>query len=169
MGLKVGEVRLERWNPQWREDFEREKQNLLKIFGLLALDIQHIGSTSVNQLDAKPIIDIAVGLDDLSDFEEVRRYFENSPVYSIKEDNVLDEILIRKGPENNRTHFIHVMESKSQRMKDSLKFRDALRANPQIRDEYCKLKHLLANKYPNDRESYTADKSAFIKQVLRDN
>lgn len=54
-------------------------------------------------------------------------------------------------------------------MKDSLKFRDILRSDLQIRDEYCKLKRLLANKYPNDRESYTADKSAFIKQVLRDN
>lgn len=142
MGLKVGEVKLEKWNFQWREDFEIEKQNLLHIFGSLALDIQHIGSTSVNQLDAKPIIDIAVGLDSLHDFEKVRQTFENSLIYSIKEDNVLDEILIRKGSESNRTHFIHVMESKGQRMKDSLKFRDVLRFNPQIRNKYCKLKYL---------------------------
>lgn len=169
MGLKVGEVRLEKWNPRWREEFEMEKQNLLRIFGSLALDIQHIGSTSVDRLDAKPIIDIAIGLDSLSDFEKVRQAFEKSLAYSVKEDNVSDEILIRKGPENNRTHFIHVMGFKGQRMKDSLKFRDILRSDLQIRDEYCKLKRLLANKYPNDRESYTADKSAFIKQVLRDN
>lgn len=169
MGLKVGEVRLEKWNPRWREDFEIEKQNLLKIFGLLALDIQHIGSTSVDQLDAKPIIDIAVGLENLSEFEKVRKIFDQLPQYSIKIDNDSGEILIRKGPENNRTHFIHVMESKGQRMKDSLKFRDTLRSSPQIRDEYCKLKYLLAGQYPNDRESYTANKSTFIKQVLRDN
>lgn len=169
MGLKVGEVKLEKWSSQWREDFEIEKQNLLRIFGSLALDIQHIGSTSINQLDAKPIIDIAVGLDSLADFEEVRQAFENSLVYSIKEDNVLGEILIRKGPESDRTHFIHVMKYKGQRMEDSLKFRDILRSNPQIRNEYCRLKHQLANKYPNDRKSYTADKSAFIKQVLGDN
>lgn len=89
-----------------------EKQNLLHIFGSLALDIQHIGSTSVDRLDAKPIIDIAIGIDSLSDFEKVRQAFEKSLVYSVKEDNVSDEILIRKGPENNRAHFFHVMESK---------------------------------------------------------
>lgn len=169
MGLKVGEVRLEKWNPRWREDFEMEKQNLLHIFGSLALDIQHIGSTSINQLDAKPIIDIAVGLENLSEFEKVRKAFDQLSQYSIKPDNDSGEVLIRKGPENNRTHFIHVMKYKDQRMNDSLKFRNILRLNPQIRNEYCRLKHQLANKYPNDRKSYTADKSTFIKQVLRDN
>lgn len=169
MGLKVGEVRLEKWNPRWREDFEMEKQNLLHIFGPLALDIQHIGSTSVNQLDAKPIIDIAVGLENLSEFEKVRKAFDQLSQYSIKADNDSGEILIRKGPESNRTHFIHVMKYKDQRMNDSLKFRNILRLSPQIRNEYYRLKHQLANKYPNDRKSYTADKSAFIKQILKNN
>ncbi len=169
MGLKVGEVKLEKWNPKWRDDFEKEKQNLLNIFGTLALDIQHIGSTSVEGLDAKPIIDIAVGLGNLTDFEEVRQTFENLPAYSIKEDNAPEEILVRKGPENDRTHFIHVMQNDSQRMADSLKFRNILRHNPQVRNEYCKLKHLLAKKYPHDRKSHTAHKSAFIKHTLKDN
>ncbi len=169
MGLRVGEVRLEKWSPQWQEDFKAEEQNLLNIFGSLATNIQHIGSTSVKDLDAKPIIDIAVGLESLSEFEKVRQFFEQLSQYSIKVDNDLGEILIRKGSESERTHFIHVMESKGQRMEDSLKFRDVLRSNSQIRNEYCKLKYLLASKYPNDRESYTAGKSAFIKQALRNN
>ncbi len=169
MGLKVGEVKLEKWTPKWRRDFEMEKQNLLDFFGPLALDIQHIGSTSVEYLDAKPIIDIAVELENLADFEKVREIFAQLPQYSVKLDSEPGEILIRKGPESNRTHFIHVMESESQRMKDSLKFRDILRCNPRIRNEYYELKYSLANKYPNDRKSYTAHKSAFIKQVLEDN
>lgn len=166
MGLKIGEVKLEKWNPQWRDDFEIEKQNLLNIFGLFAIDIQHIGSTSVYQLDAKPIIDITVSLKDLADFEKVRHAFEENPNYSIKCDNEPGEILIRKGPENNRTHFIHVMEQGSQRLNDSIKFRDALRHSGQLRDEYCELKHRLASKYPNDRKSYTASKAKFIQRVL---
>lgn len=169
MGLKVGEVKLEKWNPKWRDDFEKEKQNLLNIFGTLALDIQHIGSTSVEGLDAKPIIDIAVGLGNLTDFEEVRQTFENLPAYSIKEDNVPDEILVRKGPENDRTHFIHVMEYQGQRMNDSLQFRNILRQNSQLKDEYCKLKHQLAIKYPNDRKIYTSSKASFIKETLKGN
>lgn len=166
MGLKVGEVKLEKWNPEWRHDFEIKKQNLLSIFGSLALDIQHIGSTSVDQLDAKPIIDIAVGLKNLSDFEKVRQAFLRSPEYSVKTDNEPGEILVRKGPEDNRTHFIHVMQYNSQRMNDSLKFRNILRHDPQIRDEYCKLKHQLADKYPSDRKAYTANKAGFIEQIL---
>lgn len=167
MGLKVGEVRVEKWNPCWQEDFKVEKQNLLDVFGPLAIDIQHIGSTSVQDLDAKPIIDIAVGLEDLSDFEKVRQIFYQLPQYSIKVDNDPGEILIRKGPENNRTHFVHVMKYGDQRMNDSLKFRDILQHNSQLRDKYCKLKHQLADKYPNDRKTYTAHKAGFIEQVLK--
>ncbi len=166
MGLKVGEVKLEKWNPRWQDDFAEEKQNLFNIFGSLALDIQHIGSTSVCQLDAKPIIDIAVGIRSLSDFEKVRQVFNQLPQYSIKTDNEPGEILIRKGSEDNRTHFIHVMEQDSQRMKDSLEFRNILRRNPQLREEYCKLKHQLADKYPNNRKAYTANKAGFIQRAL---
>lgn len=167
MGLKVGEVKLEKWNPRWQEDFEAEKQVLLNIFGPLALDIQHIGSTSVEQLDAKPIIDIAVGLEDLTDFGKVRQSFNESNDYSVKENNDPGEILIRKGSEANRTHFIHVMEYKGQRMNDSIKFRDTLREDPQLKKKYSKLKHDLAKKYPHDRKSYTAHKAEFIQKALR--
>ncbi len=166
MGLKVGEVKLEKWNPKWQYDFEVEKQNLRNIFGSFALDIQHIGSTSVDQLDAKPIIDIAVGLENLTDFEKVRRFFDESSDYSVKEDNDPGEILIRKGPEVNRTHFIHVMEHQGQRMNNDIKFRDTLRDDPQLRAKYSQLKHHLAKKYPHDRKSYTAHKAEFIQKVL---
>lgn len=166
MGLKVGEVKLEKWTPRWRCDFEMEKQNLLDIFGSLALDIQHIGSTSVEHLDAKPIIDIAVGLENLADFEKVRETFARLSQYSVKVDNEPGEILIRKGPECNRTHFIHVMQNDSQRMKESLKFRDILRNNHNILQEYVTLKHELARKFLHDRKAYTANKAAFIKKVL---
>ena len=77
-----------------------------------------------------------------------------------------DEILLRKGAEEDRTHFIHIMEQDSQRMKDSLRFRDILRRNPQLKEEYSKLKHQLANQYPNDRKSYTSHKAGFIKRVF---
>ncbi len=169
MGLKVGEVKLEKWNPHWRNDFETEKRILLKIFGSIALDIQHIGSTSVEYLDAKPIIDIAVGIDKLETFDTIRQIIDKLSNYSIKQNNAPDEILIRKGPETNRTHFIHVMAQDSQRMKNSLKFRDILRSNPQLREQYSELKYDLASKFPHNRKAYTASKSKFITKVLINN
>ena len=168
MGLKVGEVKLEKWSPKWREDFEIEKRNLEGIFGDLALSIQHVGSTSVEGLSAKPIIDIAVGLESLSDFELMRDRFRQLPNYSIKEENTPGEILVRKGPEENRMAFIHVMEQSGDRMKQTIQFRDILNDNLKVRREYEKLKIDLAKKFPHDRKSYTAAKNDFIQDTLRE-
>ena len=168
MGLKVGEVKLEKWTSKWREGFEDEKRNLQSIFGELALDIQHIGSTSVEGLDAKPIVDIAIGLNDLSDFEKVRQKFESLVDYSVKvEDNNPGEILVRKGTEENRTHFIHIMKQNSKEMCEVIKFRDILRTDPGVREQYSQLKRELAKKFPYDRKKYTASKSDFIKVHVR--
>lgn len=166
MGLKVGEVKLESWTPRWRESFETEKQNLKCIFNELAIDIQHIGSTAVDGLDAKPIIDIAIGVQSLRDFEKVRHFFESSSEYSIKLDNAPDEILVRKGSEENRTHFIHIMEVGGRRMIGSLKFRNILRNDTQMRNDYCKLKHKLAKRFPHNRGMYTTSKASFIAKAL---
>lgn len=166
MGLKVGEVKLEKWSPKWRRDFELEKQNLDDIFGNLALSIQHVGSTSIEGLSAKPIIDIAVGIEKPSDFEKVREKFVQLSDYSIKEENDPGEILVRKGPEENRVAFIHVMEQNGERMRRTIQFRDILNDNQDVRCAYEKLKIDLAKKFPHDRKSYTAGKNDFIQDVL---
>lgn len=166
MGLKVGEVKLEPWTPEWGISFESEKARLLHFFSDLNPDIQHVGSTSIKGLDAKPIIDILVGLPSLSDFENVRATFESLPDYSIKSDSDPDEILIRKGSEENRTHFIHVVSQASPRYDNMLKFRDILRSNPAVRQDYSELKHQLAEQYPHDREHYTSSKSSFITRII---
>ena len=81
MGLKMGTVRLEKYNSDWKEEFENEKNNLKEIFQKIAIDIQHIGSTSIENISAKPIIDIAVGVKKLSDFEKVKNCFINNKEY----------------------------------------------------------------------------------------
>lgn len=166
MGLKVGEVRLEKWSPKWRDNFEIEKRNLERIFGELAISIQHVGSTSVEELSAKPIIDIAVGVKELSDFEKVRGEFERLTDYSVKLDNAPGEILVRRGPEEDRVAFIHVMEQTGERMRQTIQFRDILNDDLKVRSEYEKLKIDLAKKFPHDRKSYTAAKNNFIQGVL---
>jgi len=166
MGLKVGTVKIETYNPKWKDMFNEEKENLKNIFNNLAINIEHIGSTSVEGLSSKPIIDIAVTLNKLDDFDKVKEYFEKEP-YSVKEDCVSDEILIRKGSEDNRTHFIHVMEKTSPRYKNTILFRDYLRNNKEVLEEYEELKKELAEKYADDRKMYTASKNDFIQKVLK--
>lgn len=166
MGLKVGEVKLESYNPEWKKRFENEKENLKKKMGSIALTIEHIGSTSIEGLTAKPIIDIAVGVNNLEDFEKVRADFLKDENYSVKEDSQDDEILIRKGPESNRTHFIHVMEIDGNRYIESILFRDYLISNPIVSKDYEILKKELARLYPNERVKYTSSKNEFIAKIL---
>lgn len=166
MGLKVGTVRLEDYNPEWKNSFELEKNVLSNIFKDIALSIEHVGSTSIEGLSAKPIIDMLVIIKTFSDFENVRYYFEKEP-YSIKLDSPEDEILIRKGDETNRTHFIHVVELGSDRQINTLLFRDYLRENKDAVLEYENLKKELAIKYADDRKMYTASKNDFIQGILK--
>ena len=166
MGLKIGTVRLEKYNNNWKEEFEKEKKNLKEIFQNIAIDIQHIGSTSIENISAKPIIDIAVGVEKLSDFEKVKNCFINNKEYSLREENTSGEILVRRGTEEFITHLIHVMEYDSERYQNTIVFRDYMRKNLKDKIEYEKLKEELAEKYKDNRKMYTASKNEFIQKIL---
>jgi len=166
MGLKVGTVKLEKYNSKWKDMFDEEKENLKGLFGDLAISIEHIGSTSIEGLSSKPIIDIAVSVNKLSDFEKVKSYFEKEP-YSVKEDSVSDEQLVRRGPKDNITHLIHIMEEESTRYKNTIIFRDYIRNHKEVLQEYEQLKKDLAEKYADNRPLYTASKNDFIQKVLK--
>ena len=167
MGLKVGEVRLEKHNNHWGIMFAKEVEELWDYFGDVALRISHIGSTAIDGLEAKPIIDIAVAVRDLSDFDQVAHRFSKDPDYSIKKDSDPGEILIRKGPEGNRSFYIHVMDIDSKRYKDTIVFRDTLLRDEAICNDYRALKHHLAEKYPHNRKKYTSGKADFIETTLK--
>lgn len=166
MGLDKNKVRLEPHNPEWAKMYETEARELKRIFDSLAIDINHVGSTSIPNICAKPIIDIQVSLKRLEDFEQVRHIFEQSP-YSVKPDPVPDEQLVRKGEETNRLFLIHIVEKGSDRYIDTLLFRDYLLSHPKVAKKYEALKIELATKYANDRPSYTTAKSDFIQDVIK--
>ena len=166
MGLKVGTVYLEKYNENWKKMFEEEKRNLEKIFKSIAIKIEHVGSTSVEGLTAKPIIDIMVVINKFEEFEKIKHVFLEEP-YSLKLDSDNDEILIRKGSENNRTHFIHVVEKDSERQINTVLFRDYLRKYDDVRKEYEDLKIMLAKKYEKNRKMYTASKNEFIQNIIK--
>lgn len=167
MGLKVGTVKLEEYDEKWKEMFNEEKENLIKIFGDIAIAIEHIGSTSVPGLSAKPIIDITVIIKDFKDFNSIEASFNKEP-YSIKEDSPKDEILVRRRIGlDTTTHLIHIMEEKTKRCTDTILFRDYLLKHPEIVKKYEELKKELAEKYADNRKMYTASKNDFIQEVLK--
>lgn len=166
MALEMGKVHLENYNSNWKIMFEEEKENLKEKFGEYAISIEHIGSTAIEGLSAKPIIDISVGVNKLEDFKLVKDKILQDYKYSVKEDSVEGEILVRKGPEPTITHFIHVMEIESDRYKNTIIFRDYLRDNPVEVKRYERLKKELAKKYFDNRIMYTSSKKDFIEGIL---
>lgn len=174
IGLKKGFVKVEKYNSQWQEEFDKEKESLKKLFGNVAKSIEHVGSTSIVGLSAKPIIDIAVGVDRLEDMNKVKEKILKHSHYTIKEDNADGEILMRRGipikagedKPDYVTHFIHVMEISGRKYRETIAYRNYLRVNNEVLKEYDKLKQELAVKYQNDRKSYTQAKDEFIKSIL---
>jgi len=174
IGLRKGFVEIENYNPQWQEEFAKEKDSLKEIFGDVAKSIEHVGSTSVAGLSAKPIIDIAIGVGVLEDINKVKARILTFSQYTIKEDNADGEILMRRGTPvkageikpNYITHFIHIMEINGRKYKETIVFRDFLRTNNEVLREYDVLKQKLAKEYKNNRKAYSNAKGEFIQSVL---
>lgn len=165
MGLRNGTVTLEQNYLKWLRMFNSEKQILKDIFGELALRIEHIGSTSVEGLKAKPIVDIAVAINNFNDIEKIKTRLEST--YILKENSHSDEILLIKEDSEITYFLIHVMRIDSKRYKDTIAFRDYIRNNYETMKQYENLKIELAIKYADDRKMYTKSKNDFIQEILK--
>ena len=165
IGLKRGVVHLEPHDPAW-DVSAREVIGVLKsILGVEARDIQHVGSTAIPSIAAKPIVDIAVGMEAP---EAMRGYdaslAERGILYRKQEFG--DELLYVVGDEARRTHFIHVVRWNGERWRNYIGFRDYLNANPVAAAEYSDLKRSLAERFPEDREAYVQGKAEWIRRLL---
>ncbi|OGZ42253.1 MAG: hypothetical protein A3C80_01420 [Candidatus Ryanbacteria bacterium RIFCSPHIGHO2_02_FULL_45_43] len=167
IGLKRGTVKLVKHNPTWKQSFEREAKKIRKVFSKDALDIQHVGSTAVPGILAKPIIDIALIVPSL---QKTKRYVKKLQAlgYELKKNDVKKErLFFTKGPEEKRTHYLHVGENDSGYTEDMILFRDYLRKHKSTAKHYSELKSKLAGKYQNTREIYTTKKEKLVKKIVR--
>jgi len=153
-------------DPSWPAQFELERAALEDAIGEWARGgIHHIGSTSVPHLEAKPIIDILVGVSDLA---TARACFGPLAELDYLYAPYLPEEMhwFCKPDPARRTHHLHLVPVGSQRYRDELDFRDRLREDPRIAGHYASLKRELAERYRDDRDAYTQAKSAFVLAVL---
>lgn len=159
-------VQIQPYNPEWPEKFEPERAALEKILGVgITGGVHHVGSTSVPDLDAKPVIDILVGIRDL---ETARSYIESLAALDyLYAPYRSDEMAwFCKPHPARRTHHLHLVPTGSPRFRSELAFRDYLRAHPDVAAEYLTLKRKLATEFEHDREGYTQAKADFILRVL---
>lgn len=173
IGLKRGTVKLCEHEAEWEENAALTIEKLKRIFGAAAVDIAHVGSTSITKIKAKPIIDIAVAVNSFEDVAPLvpalqangflRRHWETA-----------DQLLFACGdysrPDGIQTHFIHVVKAGSREWRDYINFRNYLNAKPDVAGKYEALKVELADKYKNDpgRERYLEGKHGYITRTLRD-
>ena len=163
-GLKSGQVALVPYDPAWVGKYARERRVLRDVLGSHVEDIQHIGSTAIPGMAAKPIIDIAVAVADIDTVESLVSLLEAVGYeYRGLLNGIEGHFFFRKG--DPREFFLHVFAHQSDFWSQRLTFRDYLISHPDLASRYQALKRRLATEYPNDRSSYTAAKKAFIEEV----
>jgi GrpB-like predicted nucleotidyltransferase (UPF0157 family) len=157
-------VRLAPYSSEWPKLFDKEKKLLRSLIGKYVIDIQHIGSTAIPGMMAKPIIDIGIAI---AQFEEGERCIKpiESLGYQYKGENGIPKRhYFAKGVP--RTHHIHMLEIDSDEWKKHIAFRDFLRGNEEMAGKYAQLKRRLAEEFKTDRLAYTEGKSEFVNTVL---
>jgi len=160
------------YDPRWPRFFDEEKTNILRVIGPMVLRIEHIGSTAVPGLAAKPIIDIMAGVKHLSDatwcIQPLKTLgYEYVPEY---EKHIPDRRYFRKGNrpglEQGSTHHLHMVEAKGEFWERHLLFRDYLREHSEEAGRYADLKKTLASRFSSDRESYTSAKTGYSQEIV---
>jgi len=159
-------IQIVAYDPAWPERFEEERVNLQAAIGDWVLGgIHHVGSTAVTGLEAKPIIDILVGVESLAASRPcLARLVPLDYHYAPYRTNEMHWLC--KPDPSRRTHHLHLVPVGSRRFCDELAFRDYLRAHAETAREYGQLKRALAARLGRDREAYTESKADFIRAVL---
>ncbi|MFK0330379.1 GrpB family protein [Rhizobium sp. NPDC090275] len=169
LGLKNLTVSLSDANALWHEAYEEEAEAIRQALGDTVIDIQHVGSTSIPSIKAKPIIDIMVGIRYFADGPACVGAMESIGYDYAGTDLVPDDHIFGRGIKGEtRTHLVHVVEYRGENWNRMLAFRDALRANPDLARAYEQLKIDLAGTHASSRAEYTRAKHDFVEQVVKD-
>ncbi|MFJ7755389.1 GrpB family protein [Peribacillus muralis] len=161
------QIIIEQYNPNWISEFDQEKTRIMTVLHGHRLYIEHIGSTSVKGLAAKPVLDIMAAVRHLDEVESFMQPLRLIGYEFIPHKEFPDRRFFRKGQWRAGTHHLHFYIFGSEQWKDQLSFRDYLSAHPGVRKQYQQLKQDLAEKHPNDRTRYTEAKAPFIQNVLK--
>ena len=166
LGLHPDLVKLLPYDPEWKIEGEKEVERLKTLLQDWAIDIQHVGSTAIPGISAKPIIDIAVGVKSIDDLEPLIDIFTKAG-YDVR-NSIAEkgEILARKGSSECRTHYIHVEPYGGEYWQNHILFKRFMLDRPEYVAPYEEMKQEMFAKYADNRLEYTAHKSGFISNII---
>lgn len=155
-------------NSEWQSVFKIERERVAAAFGEKALAVHHIGSTSVPGIYAKPVIDMLVEVNNITEVDTRNPAIESLGYEVMGEFGIPGRRYFRKDDsEGTRTHQIHAFLTGSDQVTRHLAFRDYLTAHPDEALEYSDLKRQLAADHPHDADAYMDGKDSFIQEIDR--
>ena len=165
LGLESGTVRVVPHDPAWAALFAAEVARLRAALAPdLPLTLEHMGSTAVPGLAAKPILDLLGGYPPGAAVDPYIAALGEAGYVHRGERGIPGREFFRRG--EPRAYHLHLVTEGGTIWREQLAFRDALRRQPALRDAYAALKLELARRFPRDRESYIDGKGAFVRQVV---
>ena len=168
VGLKKGYLELMNYQTNYPAIYEKEKEELLRIYKDRIKQIDHVGSTSIKDIVSKPIIDITIQTDDLDDFKKFTESNVEGETYTVKKEPTMGgDYLIRKEEDGKVKAFIHVYKTGDMNGLTTIMFRDYMNTHEEEKKRYEKLKMDLYEKYKDDRQSYVYGKDEYIKGVIK--
>ena len=166
VGLDWNTIRLSPYDSRWQVLYAEEACLLSSILSAFNIVIEHVGSTAVHGMPAKPIIDMVAAIDSLEQIEDIVQILSDHGYRCLGECGRPGRFFFVKGAQTNTTHHLHLVKKGSAYFQQYILFRDYLRANPAQALEYAKHKIHLAKKHRDDRHSYRIEKGAYIENLL---
>lgn len=168
LGLESGVVRLVDYDAAWPRLFAAERERLVSCVRAHTgrqMQLEHIGSTAIPGLVAKPVLDMLAAPWPGDDLDALIPVFEAAGYLYRPLQSTPERHFFRRG--EPRQYHLHLTPNGSRVWRDQLGFRDLLRHNPLLASTYAELKRELAARYPTDREAYIEGKTAFVRDALR--
>lgn len=158
-------VTIERYSEQWPKDFEQVARNLNEsLQSLPGIRIEHVGSTAVPGLAAKPVLDIDVIISNKQLYKAIER-LEKDGYVNLGEQGIEGRYALEAPDESPKRH-LYVCVDGSLALRNHIAVRDTLRHSKELRDEYSRLKHELSQQEFNDMDEYVFAKTALLQKVL---
>ncbi|HUG97568.1 MAG TPA: GrpB family protein [Gammaproteobacteria bacterium] len=162
----AAEVHVVPYDDTWPELFRQEREVLSESIGeYVKGSIEHVGSTAVAGLVAKPVIDVMVGVESLAASRDAFPILKRLSYCYFPHHADVMHWFCKPSPQY-RTHHLHLVSFRSRLWMERIAFRDYLRGHPEVAAEYGKLKQALAQRYRFDREAYTDAKKTFVRRIV---